>query len=311
MTDDRPWWSGDEGSAVRVLSRSDWHDRFGRAAGPGPGPEWGASDEARFERGFRTLQDHLARGTLRKGVPITLMSAALSADAAAALFSRALVRVADLPPRLVPYGFFRPASSDGDAEFLIGATPELLFDFAGDRSLSTMAVAGTRLSAEGPDSLRDSPKDRDEHRQVVDDLLAQLSVWGSPRAAATEVRTFGALEHLVTEIRLDADRPLDFETVARRLHPTPALGVCPRSPEGTAWLAGLDPHGERGRFGAPFGLRLAGGGGRCAVAIRNLQYRHGRLDVWVGCGVVRQSRYDNERDEVLRKLEAVRALWNV
>ena len=99
--------------------------------------------------------------------------------------------------------------------------------------------------------------------------------------------------------------------MARRLHPTPALGVYPRGEAGSAWLAGIDPDGERGRFGAPFGLRWPSGAGRCVVAIRNLQYRAGRLDIWAGCGVVSQSRYEDEWQEVLDKMQAVRALWGV
>ena len=108
-----------------------------------------------------------------------------------------------------------------------------------------------------------------------------------------------------------ARQPLDFETVARRLHPTPALGVYPRGSAGAAWLATIDPHGDRKRFGAPFGLRLPSGGGRCVVAIRNLQYAAGRLEIWAGCGVVSLSRYEDEWQEVLQKIQAVRVLWGV
>ena len=80
---------------------------------------------------------------------------------------------------------------------------------------------------------------------------------------------------------------------------------------GAAWLAGIDANRDRKRFGAPFGLRLPSGGGRCVVAIRNLQYSAGRLEIWAGCGVVAMSRYDEEWQEVLQKMNAVRALWDV
>ena len=99
--------------------------------------------------------------------------------------------------------------------------------------------------------------------------------------------------------------------MARRLHPTPALGAYPRGEAGTSWLASLDPAGERRRFGAPFGLRWPSGAGRCVVAIRGLQYHHGRLEIWAGCGVVPQSRYEDEWQEVLDKIQSVRAMWQV
>ena len=79
----------------------------------------------------------------------------------------------------------------------------------------------------------------------------------------------------------------------------------------SAWLASIDPAGERGRFGAPFGLRLPSGAGRCVVAIRCAQYRAGWLEIWAGCGVVPMSQYEEEWEEVRQKMHAVRTLWGV
>ncbi len=176
-----------------------------------------------------------------------------------------------------------------------------------------MAVAGTRRLGEGAERgvLEGSEKNRAEHQSVVEDLLEQLAVWGTPVASGVEARSFGQLEHLAVDIRLQANEWLDFEAVARRLHPTPALGIYPRGAEGSAWLSEIDPHGERKRFGAPFGLRWPTGSGRAVVAIRNLQYRDGQVEIWAGCGVVSQSRYEEEWQEVLDKIHAVRALWGV
>ncbi len=308
----QPRWLGVPDGDPPVLSHQAWTRRFADAPRP-PRPclDWGRPDEDRFVRAFRSLERHLATGTLRKGVPVSVMRAQLSPDAACAVFRHALARVPELPARLMAYGFFRADGADGGPEFLVGATPELLFETDGGRTLLTMAVAGTRRAGAGPTPLEESGKDRDEHQSVVDDLLAQLSAWGHPVASATEVRSFGALEHLAADIRLESDVALDFEAVAARLHPTPALGVYPRSAEGASWLASIDSQGERLRFGAPFGLRLTSGGGRCLVAIRNLQYRAGCLEIWAGCGVVPRSRYSEEWQEVLDKMQAVRALWDV
>jgi isochorismate synthase EntC len=313
MAPDEPWWFESAQPLSGPLSRAGWRERFPSTAGRSVGVRWGQPDEGRFAAGFRTLATQLERGSLRKGVPITVMTAPVGADDAPALFAHLLGRVPSLPPRMSAYGFYRPASETGTGspEFLIGATPEILFEIEGDRRLTTMAVAGTRRAGGSAVSLGESAKDRDEHQTVVDDLVAQLSEWGRPTASAVEVRSFGELEHLAVDIRLDADRKLDFETIARQLHPTPALGVYPRSEEGADWLAGIDPRGDRKRFGAPFGVRWPSGGGRCLVAIRNLQYHDGRLEIWAGCGVVPQSRYDDEWQEVLDKMHAVRALWDV
>lgn len=310
---DRPWWFDAAGHPVRTWSRQEWAGRFPEPRSCRVVPDWRDPDEARFARGFESLSRRLAAGQLRKGVPITSMSASLSEGQAVTLFSQLVARVPALPPGVLAYGLYLPREAAGRAgpEFMIGATPEILFDLEGGHRLSTAAVAGTRPAAEGGDALEASPKDRDEHQSVVEDLLARLSPWGEARASNTEVRVFGQLEHLVADIRLDARIALDFESVARQLHPTPALGVYPRGEAGSVWLHDIDPRRDRRRFGAPFGLRLPSGGGRCVVAIRSLQYAAGRLEIWAGCGVVPMSRYEDEWREVLQKMRAVRDLWGV
>jgi menaquinone-specific isochorismate synthase len=308
-----PSWFEVERGSLNVYSRAAWRQQFGAPGRRPVAPAWGAPDERRFSEGFKTLAARLGDGSLRKGVPVSMMSALVEPAEAEVLFAQLLARVPELPETLFAYGFYRPASETGTGspEFVVGATPELLFEIEATGRLSTMAVAGTRRAGSRSARLTLSPKNRDEHESVVQDLVAQLSVWGQPIASTTVVRSFGTLEHLATDIHVDPERALDFEAVARRLHPTPALGVYPRGAAGTAWLAGLDPHGERRRFGAPFGLREPSGAGRCVVAIRSLQYRNGRLEIWAGCGVVRQSRYEDEWQEVLDKMQAVRSLWGV
>jgi isochorismate synthase EntC len=307
-----PWWVSSEACALECVAVSAWAGRFpDTAEGVLPQLDWSAPDQARFARGFESLRRHLRDGSLRKGVPFTVMTAPVAPEAAWRVFAHARARVPLLPPELFAYGFFDPGvGSARGPEFMIGATPEMLFETDG-RRLSTMAVAGTRPTAAGPELLRASTKDHDEHASVVEDLVTQLERWGPTSVSPTEVRTFGQLEHLAADVRVEREAPFDFETVSRTLHPTPALGVYPRSDVGERWLAGMDPDGERKRFGAPFGLRLPSGDGRCLVAIRNLQYRDGQLEIWAGCGVISQSDFDDEWQEVLDKMQAVRALWNV
>jgi isochorismate synthase EntC len=315
MAGDEPPWFDVPTDAVRSVPCGAFARQYGVDWSGRPPLEWAGPDQARFAEGFGSLLARLAAGSLTKGVPVTVTRAALAPDDAWPLFAHAVARIPALPAGLYAYGFYRPApaSGSGSPEFMIGATPELLFDLKDGRHLSTMAVAGTRRLDAGAasGSLKGRAKDRAEHQSVVDDLLEQLAVWGVPAASGIEVRSFGQLEHLAVDIQLHSTQWLDFEIVARRLHPTPALGVYPRGVEGTSWLAGLDPRGERRRFGAPFGLRWPTGSGRAVVAIRNLQYRCGQLEIWAGCGVVSQSRYEEEWREVLDKTQAVRALWGV
>lgn len=313
MSADRPWLHVPT-DAVRAIPRDSFSRQYGARLPRCPSLQWSAPDEERFASGFRSLSACLAEGRLQKGVPVTVMKAALDPGDAWPLFAHALSRIPVLPSGLYAYGFFRPAPAGGGSpEFLIGATPELLFELQDGRRLSTMAVAGTRRIGDGARDagLQESAKNRAEHQSVVDDLLEQLAAWGRPSASRLESRAFGQLEHLAVDITVQSNQWLDFEAVARRLHPTPALGIYPRNEVGREWLSSLDRDGERKRFGAPFGLRWPTGSGCAVVAIRNLQYRDGQLEIWAGCGVVSESVYEDEWQEVLDKMQAVRALWGV
>ncbi len=307
------WWLTPRGDEVGRLSVEEWERLFPPTPAPSTPLQWLAAEQQRFRDGFETLQVQLAEGRLRKGVPITRMRACLEAGEAEALFRRLAARVPGLPAGLVAYGLFLPGDRSSGPEFLIGATPELLFDIAEEgRRVRTWAVAGTRRAGPGAgQALAGSAKEQAEHREVVDDLLAQAQRVGNPIAGPTSVGQFGSLLHLVTEIDVRPAALPGFEDLVRALHPTPALGVSPRGAAGDAWLRGIDPGGERRRFGAPFGIRWPSGDGRAAVVIRGLQYFEGHLEIWAGCGVVASSDYAAEWAEALDKLESVRTLWGI
>lgn len=306
------WWWGSEGAVVRRMDRAEWSARFPPACDALAPLPWELPEEARFRSAFDNLSERLRTGRLRKGVPITRMRARLADDEAERWFRRLLARVPSLPASVIAYGVFLPAAAGRGPEFVVGATPELLFEAFTDGRVRTSAVAGTRLAAPGAEAdLASSEKDGAEHLEVVDDLLAQARHWGTPRAGLTAARQFGGLVHLVTEIDVEPRTRPDFEGLVRALHPTPALGAAPRGAEAAAWLRGIDPAGDRRRFGAPFGIRWPGGEGRAAVAIRSLQCSGGHVEIWAGCGVVAASEDEAEWSEILQKMEAVRSLWGV
>jgi menaquinone-specific isochorismate synthase len=305
------WWSAGR-APVHCLTAAEWRRRFPPEFGSAAPLAWEPPDEARFRTGFDGLRDRLRDGRLWKGVPITRMRARIGDQEVEPLFRRLLARVPALPPGVVAYGLFLPAAAGRRAEFVIGATPELLFEIGPGGRVRTQAVAGTRKAGPGAEAaLQGSAKDVAEHRAVVDHLLAEQGRWGTPRVGATRAQCFDSLVHLVTEIEVQPTAPPDFDGLLRALHPTPALGVWPRGAEGSAWLREIDPGCERRRFGAPFGIRWPSGEGRAAVAIRNLQYSEGFVEIWAGAGVVGASEYEVEWSEILDKMQAVRTLWGV
>ena len=88
----------------------------------------------------------------------------------------------------------------------------------------------------------------------------------------------------------------------RRLHPTAALGVWPRTEAGERWLREADRGVKRRTFGAPFGLEREDHSALAVVGIRNLQLSGDRVRVGAGAGLLSESRLQREFDELALRL---------
>ena len=256
---------------------------------------WEAFDADAFHRVFARVQESLQRDEIQKAVPAVFEHSAgpLSAEERA----RALRALANLPAGLMPYGCWDAAGG------VLGASPEILFEDDGVE-IHTMAVAGTARAGAAPDEMLDDPKERAEHRLVLEDLAAQLAPLGEVTRGATRLWRIGMLSHLRTDLRLASRARANFDELVSRLHPTPAVGTAPRR-DWRDFIPGLDSE-PRGFFAAPFGLLLPDGTARCLVAIRNVQWdRHGAR-CGAGCGLVAGSRAEREAAELRLKLAATR-----
>lgn len=256
---------------------------------------WSAFDEEAFARTFRTVQDAIAGGELHKAVPAVFEHS--DGPLGTSERGQALRALANLPAGLMPYGCW------DDEGGVLGASPELLFEDDGSE-IHTMAVAGTARAGAAPDELMDDPKERAEHRLVLDDLDAQLAALGPVTRGATRLWRIGILSHLRTDLRVSPSRHPAFAELVAQLHPTPAVGIAPRGDwERMTRRTDSEP---RGFFAAPFGLMLPGGLSRCLVAIRNVQWDRNTARCGAGCGLVPGSRLPRETAELRLKLAATR-----
>jgi isochorismate synthase EntC len=187
---------------------------------------------------------------------------------------------------------------------MVGASPELLVARYGDRVVSR-PMAGTAVPGDGAlERLAASPKDAREHRLVVDAILEVLG----PRcleveaAAEPEVDEFADVAHLATPIHGTLRTPApDALTLARALHPTPAVAGTPTD-AALAAIARLEPHG-RGRYAGPVGWVDARGDGEWAVALRCASLDGARAVLHAGAGIVAGSDPDLEWTETEAKLD--------
>jgi len=291
-----PWHVPDR---CEDLPLAELENRLGAAPAPPPNLEWREPDRDAYSAVFESLHRQIESGWLVKAVPVVFATAHCP-EPGRSLLPHLIRRASTAGDTSVPFGVWDAAGG------LVGATPEVLFELAGDGVVHSMALAGTAASDDTTDRLTAS-KERAEHRIVLDEVVSSLSGFGRVEHGRTETVSYPHLAHLRTRITLHANRPAPFDDLVRALHPTPALGGAPRD-RSLAWLTDQDRNVDRQRFGAPFGYAAGDGTGRCVVAIRCIQWSDDVVRVGAGAGVVAESRLDHEWAELTQKRDAVRRM---
>ena len=193
---------------------------------------------------------------------------------------------------------------------LVGATPERLFSLE-NGILETMALAGT-APIERAEPFSANPKEIREHELVAEYLIAALADLGEVERHPRELLPLGSLVHFRSDLRvkLSGAAPGIGELIAL-LHPTPALGVLPRSTENLHMLAECRRRlGTPRRFGAPFGVRL-GDAFHGVVGIRHICWRGDEVLLPSGCGFIAESDPAREWRELALKRESVKRMFGV
>lgn len=259
--------------------------------------EWEELDPGPFAEVFREVSSAISQGVIEKSVPVVTVNGKgrVSPD-------DLLERLLDLPTNLRPYGWI------GEDEGFLGATPEVLFRYF-DGRIYTMALAGTARSEESALFAIDDKEIR-EHEFVAQTLIAKLSDLGMVIRQERGILDLGKLIHFQTLIKVELYRYELIQTLIERLHPTPALGPLPRTPETMAllkeWRERLNCPAE---FGAPFGL-YRDGDFEALVAIRMTAWKGDQFQLPSGCGVIQESRLVSEWRELGLKRDAVLELFS-
>lgn len=267
--------------------------------------QWQLFSKGAFKINFDALKDLLISGALVKGVPYIFETAKakMTPERLKASLLTLLRTVKQKP--LHGYGFWE------DGHGILGATPELLFRSScpNNLTLETMACAGTEKSGT-PDSIRlKSPKERHEHELVIQGVRDSISsLRGTLHVHETRLLKLPLLNHLLTPLTVTFPKEISFELIVKALHPTPALGAIPR-PEGMRWLHQLQADLPRQRYGAPVAIIDANRNyTTCAVAIRNVQWQDEWMGIGSGCGVVLESDFEQEWDELLLKIASIKEI---
>jgi len=253
--------------------------------------EWSKPDWDSFSKMFGKIKDEINQNSIEKAVLAVRLA---SSPAFSCLeLSTLLANILNLSKGLVPYGMWSPSGG------FLGATPELLFDHMGNRVYSG-ALASTARGSDSSHDLINDPKEMWEHRLVVDYLYTQFSKIGTVSLESPRLVSFGNISHLYTALTTKLKSPTDFASLVKLLHPTPALGIYPKS----GWQEKLKTLGHHtgDSYASPYGVSIPMDFSRCIVAIRGVSWDIDTTTCVAGCGIVGQSILESEIEEIKHKL---------
>ncbi|KAF1683283.1 isochorismate synthase MenF [Veillonella sp. R32] len=263
-----------------------------------------------------TTGDYTAWQSLFEGIQQAIRSGEVTkvvASRKVAFHSETPFQTASIIGNLVAQneGAFIFAYGKGDAVFL-GASPEVLVRKRGQDFMS-YALAGTLKKDDihdGGDRLLHDPKNLREHQIVIDRIRqTMLAMCDKVDVQATHIMELPNLYHLRT-LLYGHDTKDSILTMAKALHPTPAMGGEPRE-AALAVLKQFEPY-ERGLYAAPVGwvcgntpLFREAGDGLLIVGIRSALVHGQDLYAYAGCGVVAESDCEAEYTETATKLQTI------
>lgn len=195
----------------------------------------------------------------------------------------------------------------GSATF-VGASPELLVRSIGG-AVSSNPLAGSAPRGEGEEEdralaegLMRSPKDRFEHRLVVDDVVDRLRPFVDDIAVpdSPSLKRMATVQHLSTPVAGTLVHPTHVLALADALHPTPAVGGTPRQ-QSMAFIDKVEGF-DRGWYAGGVGWVDGIGDGEFAIALRCGLLEGPQAHVFAGAGIVADSDPDAELLETRLKL---------
>jgi isochorismate synthase len=207
-------------------------------------------------------------------------------------------RLLGLYPNAFRYLFYSPLSG-----LWMGATPEQLLKEE-NKTLQTVALAGTQLY--NPEEIAVWPeKEQQEQLFVTEYIVNQLKPF-SAGVTITAPYTFraGGIVHIKTDISIELDETTQLADVVKTLHPTPAVCGLPKQ-QAKEWLLQNEGH-EREYYSGFLGelnYDFATGQPKTDlfVNLRCMKIGEGTAQLFIGCGITKDSDPEKEFYETVNK----------
>jgi anthranilate synthase component 1 len=256
-----------------------------------------------YREGLNTIQEHVRAGDVFQAVLAERFECEVNAKP---LEVFAALR-ASSP---APYSFF---FQFGEVSFF-GASPETLVRVSNGK-LRSHPIAGTRPRGKNPAtdrafarSLKRSRKEAAEHMMLVDLARNDLGRVARPGSVAVhsfrQLRRFSNVMHLVSDVQAELAQGLGAVDVFRAAFPAGTLSGAPKV-RAIQILAGLEAT-PRGYYGGAVVAFDGKGGLDSCIAIRAAEMLGSTAVLRAGAGIVADSKFESEYQEVSHKLRALR-----
>jgi len=242
-------------------------------------PSWSPDD---YGAAIEAVRAAIARGDVYQVNLVQHLSASFEGDPAG--LAAALAPLRPLQPR--------PLVAPGWA--IVSASPELFLSRRGD-SLRTMPIKGTRPAGEDIDDAKDAA----EHVMIVDlerNDLSRVCVDGSVHWPELMVQQeLAGVTHLVSLVEGRLAPGTGLAEILAALFPGGSVTGAPKV-AALDVIAALEPVGRGASMGA-LGTIYANGDFDLALTIRTFAVAEGRINLWVGGGIVWDSDPEAEIEE--------------
>jgi hypothetical protein len=268
-----------------------------------PEIQWDEMRKDFYSFQFNMLKKEIFLKKLKKGVPYSFQEGkSFISYENKVYFLKKLLEISKQKNSYI-YGFWKENSG------MVGCSPELLF-IQRKNYIRTIALAATvpNLSGLNVKKLLLDKKMLQEHQFVLEGILDSLKKFGKIKNGKTKILKLSHLAHLKTDIflRLLKTQDFCFESFLKELHPTAAVGILPKKSE-SCWLQKIEnKNHSRGYFAAPFGLILDKKKSFCICTIRGLQWDDNKVKVTAGGGVIMESDFDQEWEEIVNKINSIK-----
>ena len=259
------------------------------------------SAKENFENLVQKGIDAIGAGTFQKVVLSRTEAVSIENNDVILLFQKLLSHY----PTAFKYCFFHPKIG-----LWLGATPEQLLKVNSDE-IKTVALAGTQVFKEGEITWEN--KEKEEQQFVTDFIVENLSEFVS-ELQKSDPSTFraGNIVHIKTDISATLKDKKDLKKVLKILHPTPAVCGLPKQ-EAKEFI--LKKEGYNREYYAGFLGELnkdfaknEEGNSDLFVNLRCMKLQEKTANLFIGCGVTKDSNPEKEFFETVNKSKTMRKI---